>query len=418
MRRSIFFAIAVVTLLPATAPALFHFAHISEVGLGVADAPAGAQYVEIEMEALLQENVTNSILSAWDCDGDFLGELLVVPNDVALAGAGVRWIMATATPLGGMTPDFGTATAGMPGVCGQVCWGAPGLTVPDPGSWDHTIPNNYVDCVAYGGYTGTTRTGSGTPTPLTPENANQSLTRVSSTNDNATDFALACATPENNAGIVGDVVLEPCLGASTTSTIGGSTTTTTVVSTSTTVGGGSTTSTTLQGGGTDLLPGKLLKLKTKAGRPEKSSLLVVSQKSASLTLGRGADSADDPTENGGRLLVSSSPGGGFVDVYPLDATGWDASLGKGGTVTGYRFRGEGGAVTSVKLKEAKTIKVKGKGATLGHDLDDDPAPVDVVLEIGEHRYCMQFGGTSKLKPEKSYTAKKAAAPAACAALPD
>jgi hypothetical protein len=388
-------ALLLAGLLSAPASALFHLAHISEVGLGTADGPPGAQYVEIEMLGLLQENVTNSILSAWDCDGDFLGELLTVPNDVPLAGDGVRWIMSTATPLGGMTPDFGTVTGIIPGICGQVCWGAPGLSVPDPGTWDHTVPNNYVDCVAYGGYTGTTRTLSGTPTPLVVDNANYSLTRVLSTNDNATDFALACATPENNAGMIGDVIAEPCTAP---------TTSTTTVSSSTT--------TTLPPADSDLLPGKKMLLKVKEGKPDKSSLLILSQKSADTTLGRGEGTPDDPTQNGGRLIVaSSSPGGGFVDVYPLDASGWKARS-KKGEVTGWGFKDPDGPIRSVSIKGGKSIAVKGKG-TLGHDLATQPPSVNVVLEIGAHRYCLDFGGTPKFKANKKYLATKAPAPTAC-----
>jgi len=387
-------------LLPAPATALFHLAHISEVHVGTADNPVGAQYVEIEMDTLLQEHVTNSILSAWDCDGDFLGELLVVPNDVALAGTGVPWIMATTTSLGGMTPDFGTVTASIPADCGQVCWGAPGLAVPAPGSWDHEVPDNYVDCVAYGGYTGTTRTLSGTPTPLVPNSgsANLALTRVASTNDNAADFALQCATPENNAAATGDVILEPCTNP---------TTTTTTVSSSTT--------TTLAPAGADLLPGKKILLKVKEGKPEKSSLLILSQKDSSTTVGRGEGTADDPTLNGGRLLVASSPGGGFVDAYTLDASGWKARR-KKGEISGWGFKDPDGPITSVSIKGGKSIAVKGKG-TLGHDLDDDPNPVRVVLEIGAHRYCLEFGGTPKFKALKKYLATKAPAPADCAEFP-
>jgi hypothetical protein len=257
------------------------------------------------------------------------------------------------------------------------------------------VPDNYVDCVAYGGYTGTTRTLSGTPTPLVVDNANYSLTRVLSTNDNATDFALACATPENNAGMIGDVIAEPCTAP---------TTSTTTVSSSTT--------TTLPPADSDLLPGKKMLLKVKEGKPDKSSLLILSQKSADTTLGRGEGTPDDPTQNGGRLIVaSSSPGGGFVDVYPLDASGWKARS-KKGEVTGWGFKDPDGPIRSVSIKGGKSIAVKGKG-TLGHDLATQPPSVNVVLEIGAHRYCLDFGGTPKFKANKKYLATKAPAPTAC-----
>jgi hypothetical protein len=155
----------------------------------------------------------------------------------------------------------------------------------------------------------------------------------------------------------------------------------------------------------------------KEGKPEKSKLLVSSQSDAALTLGDGAGSADDPTLHGGSLLVtSSSAAGAFTDLYPLEAAGWSAKE-KKGTVTGYTFKG-GGPVTSVKVKDGKTLVVKGKGSGLGHDLDDDPDPVAVVLTIGQHAYCLEFGGTPKFKPGKSYVAKKAPAPGGCAPIPD
>jgi hypothetical protein len=88
----------------------------------------------------------------------------------------------------------------------MVCWGAPGIVPPpDPGSWDHTLPANYVDCVAYGSYAGPTNGFIGTPTPLTAEG--HSLQRISETHDNATDFACGDpADPENNADATADLV--------------------------------------------------------------------------------------------------------------------------------------------------------------------------------------------------------------------
>jgi hypothetical protein len=89
----------------------------------------------------------------------------------------------------------------------MVCWGAPGLSAPPPTAWDPGEPNSYTDCVAYGGYTGRTKTlasyaggpTSGTPTGLAPGNGmTMSLTRVSDTNNNLNDFSLAAMSPTNN----------------------------------------------------------------------------------------------------------------------------------------------------------------------------------------------------------------------------
>jgi hypothetical protein len=105
----------------------------------------------------------------------------------------------------------------------MVCYGAPGALVPPPGSWDPNDPNQLVDCVAYGGYTGPRKTStqagtptSGTPTPLGAGDAVHSLSRIGATGDNQADFALACPTPTNNAGVQGG--FGSCTPPSTTST--------------------------------------------------------------------------------------------------------------------------------------------------------------------------------------------------------
>ena len=79
----------------------------------------------------------------------------------------------------------------------MVCWGAPGVVAPDPNSWDHSDPSQYVDCVAYGSYSGPSNALTGNPTPLNADG--HSLVRSSETSDNETDFGCGDpATPENN----------------------------------------------------------------------------------------------------------------------------------------------------------------------------------------------------------------------------
>lgn len=377
------------------AHALFHLAHISEVHT-MQDGVASEQYVEIEMEFGLQNQVQDSVLHAWDCGGTSLGDLLVVPTDVANAGNRVRFVMATVSPIAGITPDFVIPSAGLPVACGQVCWGAPGLEPPDPGTWDHTDPANYVDCVAYGGYTGTTRTGSGTPTPLAPTMA-FSLTRATDTDDNATDFVHDCPTPENNDGEVGGF-LSKCIPP---------TTTTTVVSTT-------TTTSTLPSGTIDQpLAGTKLLLKGKAGRPEKSKLVLLA-KDRSLSIGDGPGSAEDPVANGGSLRIASgtSPGGAFVGSHALSGE-WKV-LGKPEAGKGYKWKSKTSPVDLVLVKAGKLLKVKASGPDVGFDLDDDPDPVTVEVTIGSRRYCLEFGGDPvSFKAEKKYVAKKPLAPGAC-----
>jgi hypothetical protein len=207
--------VAVASLLLAFASpsrALFHLAAIEEVNAAVG-GDSNEQYVEIRMYEISQNFVQNSRLTAFDCDGSTVTPLLVVPAQLPNGGADVAWIMATSSAAtGGITPDF-IFPAGLDDTCGMVCWGSPSAGVPlDPDSWDITDPANYTDCVAYGGYSGPTAAGSGTPSALPPGDGTDSLTYTGTpsctlfdcTGNNATDFTLACPSPENNAGEVGD----------------------------------------------------------------------------------------------------------------------------------------------------------------------------------------------------------------------
>jgi hypothetical protein len=394
-RGLIALGIAIVAWVAQPVSAAFHFAHIAEVHTSLNGDP-GAQYVEIEMEEIVQYFVENSVLHAWDCAGESLGDLLLVPGNVVNHGLGVRWIMATDDPIGGVAPDFVIPTAGMPVDCGQVCWGAPdeGLLPADPETWDHTDPTNYVDCLAYGGYTGPTHPGSGTPTALVPTDA-FSLTRVADTGSNLADFALQCPTPENNDGEIG-APDEPCENPTTTTTTPTTSTTTTTVPVSTI---------------DQPLAATKLVLKAKPGRPDKSKLVLVA-KDRSLSIGAGPGSTEDPTTNGGAFAIASgtSPGGAFAATHDL-AGDW-RTIGKPEAAQGWKRKSKTSVVRLVVVKAGKLVKVKAVG-DVGFDLDDDPDPVTVELRLGARRYCFEFGGTPKFKPAKKYVAKKPGAPSSC-----
>jgi hypothetical protein len=219
------------------ARAVFHLARISEVMSGVQADPT-VQYVEIRMNASLQIGVANSRITAFNCDGTTATVLLVVPGNVTNQGAGTTWIVGSQSfaAAAGITPDFtwDTTTVGsIPTSCGMVCYGAPGIVPPNPTTWSASDPNQYVDCVAYGGYTGPRKTSthdgtpaSGTPTGVPAGDGARSLTRVSDTQDNLADFSLACPTPMNNAGILGS--FGPCTPPATVTTTMVTTTTTTL----------------------------------------------------------------------------------------------------------------------------------------------------------------------------------------------
>ena len=243
MRPAAVIACLAVLAVAPTAHAVFHVAHISEVMSGVGADPS-VQYVEISMDIGFQNAVQNTRLTAFNCDGSSHRVLIIVPSSVANEGAGVKWIMASESfaAASGIAPDFtwNTGTDGsIDPSCGMVCWGAPGVLAPMPGSWSETDANQYVDCIAYGGYSGPTKTSdpdndgvdssSGTPSALAAGDGAQSLTRTGSTNDNAADFMLAAPTPTNNAGAAAT------FGGSTTTTTPGGTTTTAVGPTTTTI---------------------------------------------------------------------------------------------------------------------------------------------------------------------------------------
>jgi hypothetical protein len=88
----------------------------------------------------------------------------------------------------------------------MVCWGKPS----NPAN-----PNdpNYADCVAYGGYSGSTPPPGGTVSPLAPGDGQRSLQRVGDSGSDLADFAFGCPDPENwatNEGAFG-----PCGGTDT-----------------------------------------------------------------------------------------------------------------------------------------------------------------------------------------------------------
>jgi hypothetical protein len=186
--------------LPRPAVALFHFSVIDEVMTSY-DGDPNAQFVEIRMLSGSQNRVDNTVLAKFDGSGNYEGDLLVIPADVTNSGNGVRWIMGTTAfeAASGIQVDFEFAPGLIQG-SGMVCWGAPENLLPpmNPNSWEHDDPANYIDCLAYGTYSGPNPHG-GDPTPLDADG--HSLVRISETDDNLTDFACGDpATPTNNAG--------------------------------------------------------------------------------------------------------------------------------------------------------------------------------------------------------------------------
>jgi hypothetical protein len=192
---------------PAAASATFHLMSISEVGAGFGGDPA-VQFVELRLESSGQNHLTGTRLTAFAPDGTAT-ELLLADRGVdnGAAGANVLYATSAFATATGVAPDF-VIPAELPTPTGMVCWGAPGVVPPPPAEWDLDKPNNYVDCVAYGGFAAPTRAASGTASSLPAGDGTQSLTRVqgtSLTGNNAVDFALATPSACNNAGECSDL---------------------------------------------------------------------------------------------------------------------------------------------------------------------------------------------------------------------
>ena len=165
-RRVALLASLTVSMVPAPSHATFHDAVINEVMAGVGGT-ANAQFVEIRMLAGFQNAVAGSRLTWFNCTFTSCQVLMQVgPFNVPNSGPGVTWLMgspndAMFSAATGVHADYywdNAVTGNLDPSCGMVCWGAPGVVVPNPATWDPGEPNNYTDCVAYGGYTGRRKT--------------------------------------------------------------------------------------------------------------------------------------------------------------------------------------------------------------------------------------------------------------------
>lgn len=197
---------AAIGLYPVSADAIFHIAHIQRVMTGL-DGTTGVQFVEVRMDAAGQNLVSGTKLIAFDADGDFSHVVLTLTHNV-LSGDDRSFLMASAAfaAEAGVTPDFvfdSTAGKGLPAEDGMVCWGKP---------FDQTDPENMIDCVSYGDFTGELNSHTSAPSPTTP--FGHGLVRISDTGSSAADFECEDPSrPSNNAPSVGSIdASTPCGG--------------------------------------------------------------------------------------------------------------------------------------------------------------------------------------------------------------
>ena len=186
------------------AHAAFQVSVINQIMAGTASYPGGSasvQYVEIMNQFDFQDQVVGARLTAFSPDGSSFTVLKTLDHNLASTSTTNRTFVIASTSFAaaaGITPDFtfdGTPT--IPAT-GQICWGA-------PGTWNAGIALNYIDCVAYNGYTGTGAAAAAFPpqTPLNPTNGMMALLRHSLLNNNASDIVLQCPRPVNFVGSIG-----------------------------------------------------------------------------------------------------------------------------------------------------------------------------------------------------------------------
>ncbi len=203
--------------------AAFHLTVFEELLTSYNGKPSD-QFIEMRMFAPFQNALTNSVLAAFDSTGQYAGDILVIPGTVANQGTDVRWLVATAAFQADaeLTADFTMPAGILPTGGGMVCFGGGknAILPQDPSSWMRTDFANYVDCVAYGTYSGPTNPLIGTPTSPLNNADGHSLQRARNTHNSANDFVCADpGAPQNNAGMTKPLAASiPCNAGTATPT--------------------------------------------------------------------------------------------------------------------------------------------------------------------------------------------------------
>lgn len=194
-RRFRNFALLVLVLLAfiQRADASFHLILIVEVYPG-AHAFPDAQYVMLQTVAINENFLSGFAIHTFNPDGTPGPDFGVFTTNPTNTASGARYLMATpqAATLFGLTPD-GVATGRLPFPSGRICWA----------SYAFGCGGSYVDCVAYGAYTGS-NTGFGTPaTALVRQRAlvrtNAGAGSFVCPRDNSINYAIGAPNPTSSA---------------------------------------------------------------------------------------------------------------------------------------------------------------------------------------------------------------------------
>jgi hypothetical protein len=160
------------------------------------------------------------------------------------------------------------------------------------------------------------------------------------------------------------------------------------------------------------LPGAKLKLGT---RYDPRIHLEVKGISTDATNGTSADA----TLYGGSIRIFSTVGDVFDHTYEMPASIQWHYYGLSGQNRGYEYKDAShvnGRIAVVRVRNGKMTRLI--GSNLDFSLTTNPNPVNIVLRLGDRKYCMSFGGVSwKFVPGKKYLSLKAPAPAVCAGSP-
>lgn len=102
--------------------------------------------------------------------------------------------------------------------------------------------------------------------------------------------------------------------------------------------------------------------------------------------------------------------------FPLAASGWTPIKAKR-PEKGCRYRGDG-AVSSVRIKTGKLLKVVARADDLGVPLATDPRPVRLEVRHGDVRHCVEFGPETPggYRPDERLLARKADQATTCPAV--